>query len=161
MRVCLPLGVGFTGVSSLREKLAIARSRSHMDTCASEAFGDPVGNLLLRFLDNHHVASGLQAKLALSDRAARKFRLSTLDRNAATHHVLMFMLNQRCLDCLGRGQRISETSVYSACLACNATGLVAQLPSHWASLHHSIMRDAQARIGRSLASAASRYYEPV
>jgi hypothetical protein len=128
----------------VREKLAIARSRSHMDTCASEAFGDPVGNLLLRFLDN--------------DKAARKFRLSTLDRNAAAHHVLMFMLNQKCNDCFGRGQRISESNVYSACLACNATGLANDPPSHWVSLHHSIMRDAQARIGRNLSSAARQYY---
>jgi DnaJ-class molecular chaperone len=132
-----------------------------MDTCASEAFGDPVGNLLLRFLDNHHAASGRQAKRALSDKAARKFRLSTLDRNAATHHVLMFMFNQKCNDCFGRGQRISESNVYSACLACNATGLANDPPSHWVSLHHSIMRDAQARIGQSLRVAAAQYYEQV
>jgi hypothetical protein len=124
-----------------------------MDTVAMGAFGDQIGGLLLRWLDNDDIQARLQAKSALATNAARRIKTPILRCNAAAHHVLEYLKHQRCSGCGGRKQKISLTGVYEACLQCNATGLTGHPPLHWGKLPHSILRDAQARMGSYLAAA--------
>jgi hypothetical protein len=142
-----------------REFIAKARAHSRMDDCAMTAFGDHVGSLLIWWIDLGDKQARRQAKWILSGDAAQRNRVSILISNSSTHNVLDFMREQRCLGCHGRQMRISDSGVYTACLDCNATGLLRDPPTHWGKVHHSVLRDCQAHIGRLLGHVANERRE--
>lgn len=143
----------------MRERLASGRARSDMLLAGAEAFGDPLGALLCRGLDNSDRPSLARAKWVLAGNATKRENVGIPQATQAAHHVIVRLNNQRCEACDGRRMQVSATGVYSACLACNATGLVGVDPGWWKRLHQSILIEALAAVGRHLARTRAQMYE--
>ena len=140
------------GQRAMREKLAVARSRSNMEVCASSAFGDPLGNLLLRGIDNQDGSTLRRAKFVLSGNLVRRAHLPMIRANLIVSDALAYLINQRCPTC--EGQRyIHVDATVRACAACAATGLLGALPVYWGKYHRLVLFDAQGAMGRALETA--------
>lgn len=133
----------------MRERLAIARSRSHMDTCALESKADMLGVLLLRGIDNQDLDCLRRAKWILARNLTKRYHVSILRSGSMVWRVLLFLHDQRCPICEGRKFIRQETSV-RACLTCEGSGLVGSLPLAWRKHHHLVLHESQAAMGRAL-----------
>jgi hypothetical protein len=121
-----------------------------MESAGAEAFGDPVGALLLRGIDNDHLPSLLRAKGVLGSDAAARERISILKANKAAHAVVYHLRDQRCPKCKGNRYERTDLGAQKACIACNASGFMVLGKDHWTHLHYQVLSDALARIGRHL-----------
>ena len=137
------------GEIRLREKLAVARSRSNMEVCAAAAFGDPLGNLLLRGIDNQDGSTLRRAKFVLSGNLVRRAHLHIIRANPIVSEVLAYFIDQRCPTCEGQRYVRVEATV-RACHACAATGLLGAVPVTWGKYHRLVLFYAQGAIGRTL-----------
>ena len=135
----------------MRERLAVARSRSDYSTVAAAAFGDPLGNLLLRGLDNDDLDCLLRAKKMLADMLCRRNAILITRANAMAVTVLRYLKDSRCPHCEGR-QFIRQESIVRACGACDGRGLVG-MPLDWNKTQLRVLCHAQSAIGRALATA--------
>lgn len=145
------IGLRSTGFS-LRERLAVARANSRFDVCAASAFGDPLGNLLLRGLDNGDLESLLSANRLLVE--LMRGPIGHTRANAMAASVLRYMLDSRCDACSGR-QFIRQGAAVKACSACNGMGHVGT-PPQWHRTQLRVLWHAQAAIGRALSEARAR-----
>ena len=137
----------------MRERLAVARSTGHdMETCAAAAFGDMLGNLLLRGIDNRDGVSMRRAKFALARHLSKHSHISILISARTVRDVLVHLSDQRCGFCAGQ-QFIRQESSVRACPTCEGSGLAGQLPVHWRKYHLLVLRVAQGAMGRALAQA--------
>lgn len=137
----------------MRERLAVARSTgSDMETCAASAFGDPLGNLLLRGIDNRDSLSLRRAKFVLARHLTTHSHMSIIMAARTAREVLVHLADQRCGFCQGQ-QFIRQESSVRACPTCQGSGLAGQLPVHWRKYHLLVLRVAQAAMGRALAQA--------
>lgn len=136
----------------MREKLATARARSNMETCAASAWGDPLGNLLLRGIDNGDGSSLRRAKFALARELARINQVNILIASRTVHDVLIYLADQRCPGCYGQ-QFIRQESSIRACPTCEGTGLAGMVPANWREKHFIVLRMAQSSMGRTLSRA--------
>lgn len=66
--------------------------------------------------------------------------------------VLVHLIDQRCMFCMGQ-QFIRQESSVRACPTCDGSGLAGQLPVHWRKYHLLVLRVAQGAMGRALAQA--------
>lgn len=123
-----------------------------METCASAAFGDPLGNLLLRGIDNQDGDCLRRAKWVLSRSLTNRAHMGILVANKTAQDVLSYLIDQRCHTCCGRQFVRLDTSV-RACPTCSGSGLVGALPVYWRKYHQLVLHEAQASIGRALAQA--------
>lgn len=141
----------------MRERLASGRARSDMLLAGAEAFGDPLGALLCRGLDNGHWPSLKKAQTVL----ARNVVSRRCDGQAsrAAQYVLLRLADQRCNGCKGLKHVVSESGVYTACLPCNATGITGDRPHWWSKIHQLILIDALTAIGRHLARTRAQVVE--
>jgi hypothetical protein len=133
----------------MRERLAVARSQSRFDVCAGSAWADPLGNLLLRGLDNDDGDCLRRAKRVLADIMCRRSGVGITQANAMVVEVLRYLKDQRCGVCEGR-QFIRQDASVRACLGCNGRGLQAFPPVAWRRAQLQIMYQAQAAMGRAL-----------
>ena len=143
----------------MRERLAVARGNgSDMETCAASAFGDALGNLLLRGIDNNDGSSLRRAKFILSGNLTRHSHITILVASRTVRDVLVYLIDQRCTFCEGQQFIRQETSV-RACPTCDGAGVVGALPVYWRKYHRVVLHDARGAMGRALASAreAARY----
>ena len=137
----------------MRERLAVARASGHdMETCASAAFGNLLGNLLLRFLDNRDGSAMRRAKYTLSNYLTRHSHLSILVSNHIVTDVLVYLDDQRCQFCFGK-QFIRQESSVRACPTCNGSGYVGALPVYWRKYHQLVLHDAQGSMRAALKTA--------
>ena len=137
----------------MRERLAVARSTGKdMETCAAAAFGDPLGNLLLRGIDNRDGVSMRRAKWVLARHLSKHSHISILISSRTVREVLVHLADQRCMFCMGQ-QFIRQESSVRACPTCNGSGLAGQLPVHWRKYHLLVLRVAQGAMGRALKTA--------
>lgn len=143
----------------MRERLAVARSRSKFLVCAAAANGEALGNLILRGIDNGDGDALRRAKWALSLGISRRYSLGILKGNQIAADVLRYLHDQRCTVCMGRMEYADERGVHSACLACNGTGYLGYLPNSWRKYHLVMLTDAQKRMGKALASAREAVQE--
>ena len=136
----------------MRERLAIARSRSNYAVCIVEARSDVVGVWLMRYIDNQDVLSGRYAAKRLASVAARQCGVDPRLARRDVRAVMRYLWDSRCLPCGGRRYVIhSESGVSRSCQACDATGYSGAF--NGTPLAQSILIDAKTRIGRALASA--------
>ena len=138
----------------MRERLAVARSRSIYTTVAAAAFGDHFGNLLLRGLDNDDLICMLRAKRVISDMLCRRNAIGITRANAMAVAVLRFMKDSRCQECEGR-QFIRQEAAVKACGACNGRGVVG-IPPLWHKTQLKALWHAQSSMGRALAATRAR-----
>ena len=137
----------------MRERLAVARSAGRdMDTCAAAAFGNSLGNLLLRGIDNRDLLSLRRAKFTLARHLSQHGHMSIIPAARIARDVLTYLADERCLFCLGQ-QFIRQESSVRACPTCEGSGLAGQLPMHWQKYHLLVLRVAQASMGKALAQA--------
>lgn len=137
----------------MRERLAVARASGHdMETCATAAFGDLLGNLLLRFIDNRDGLAGRHAKWVLARHLSKHSHISILISARTVREVLVHLIDQRCMFCMGQ-QFIRQESSVRACPTCQGSGLAGQLPVHWRKYHLLVLRVAQGAMGRALKTA--------
>lgn len=135
----------------MRERLAVARSRSNYSTVAAAAFGDHFGNLLLRGLDNDDLICLLRAKRVISDMLSRRNAIGITRANAMAVAVLRYLKDSRCQECEGR-QFIRQEAAVKACGACNGKGMVGT-PLGWHKTQLKALWHAQSAIGRALSQA--------
>lgn len=138
----------------MRERLAVARSRSIYSTVAAAAFADPLGNLLLRAIDNDDVDCLIQAMEALSDLLSRRNAVGVTRANAMAVAVLRYLKDSRCPECEGR-QFIRQDAAVRACGACNGRGVVGT-PPHWHKTQLKALHHAQASMGRALVATRAQ-----
>lgn len=135
----------------MRERLAVARSKSYMDTCALEAKSNVLGVFLLRGIDNKDAKSLKQAKWSLAlilsgrhfmpvDRAVRFVRV-----------VLAHLVDSRCKTCAGQLFLYNQTSV-KVCGTCDGTGL-ADTVADWNKHHRLVYAEANQAIALALRTA--------
>lgn len=136
----------------MRERLAIARSRSNYLLCGAEAWADSLGVLILRGLDNGDGDALRRAKWVIGRYLAGRYRLPFTKALAATQQVLQYLHDSRCKACEGRQFVRQETSV-RACLACNGAGVCGVAPAAWGKPHLSALTAARGAIGRALKTA--------
>ena len=85
----------------MREKLAIARAKSRMDICASEAFCDVLGVALLRAIDNGDGGSLRQSQALLLVKLRRRSYMARGKAISIVRAVLLHLHDQRCPACAG------------------------------------------------------------
>ena len=123
-----------------------------METCAAAAFGDFLGNLLLRGIDNRDGLSMRRAKFVLARHLSKHSHISILISARTVRDVLVHLADQRCGYCAGQ-QFIRQESSVRACPTCEGSGLAGRLPVHWRKYHLLVLRVAQGAMGRALAQA--------
>jgi hypothetical protein len=137
----------------MRERLAVARARSHMDVCASESWADPLGVSLLRGIDNDDPQSLSHAQFLLSRGLVGKYRITRRTAQRIASQVIVTLADQRCVICEGRKLIVNAFGVYNACHTCRATGLTGHKPTFWSALHERGLRQAMAAMGAALVTA--------
>ena len=136
----------------MRERLAIARSRSNYAVCIAEARSDAVGVWLMRYIDNQDASAGRNAARRLASVAARQCGVDPRLARRDVRTVLRYLLDSRCMPCGGRRYVINvESGVSRSCQSCDATGYAGAF--NGTPLAQSILIDAKTRIGRALATA--------
>ena len=136
----------------MRERLAIARSRSNYAVCIAEARSDAVGIWLLRFIDNQDASAGRNAARRLASVAARQCGVDPRLARRDVRAVMRYLWDSRCLPCGGRRYVIHvESGVSRRCQSCDSTGYAGAFTG--TPLAQSILIDAKTRIGRALATA--------
>lgn len=123
-----------------------------METCAAAAFGDFLGNLLLRYIDNRDGLAGRRAKWVLARHLSKHSHISILISARTVRDVLVHLIDQRCMFCMGQ-QFIRQESSVRACPTCEGSGLAGQLPVHWRKYHLLVLRVAQSAMGQALKTA--------
>jgi hypothetical protein len=136
----------------MRERLAIARERSNFEVCAMTAFGDELGNLLLRGIDNFDSSSLRRAKFVLASNLSQHSRMHITRANRMVRDVLIYLIDQRCPTCSGQQFIRQDTSV-RACPSCAGAGLVGSPPMHWRKYHRLVLAEAQGSMGRAIKTA--------
>ncbi len=136
----------------MRERLAVARSRSNYDVLGAEAFADSLGVLLLRGIDNGDGTALRRARWVLARNLARHHHLSILIASKTARDVLVYLIDQRCQLCQGQ-QFIRQESSVRACPTCAGAGVVGALPVYWRKYHRVVLHDAQGAMGRALRTA--------
>jgi hypothetical protein len=134
----------------MREFLATARARSNMLAAGAEAFGNRLGALYLRGIDNGHAESLRLAKAQSARDAARTYKLPILQANKAAHAVVMNLCDQRCPQCKGQRYELTAFGAAKACSICNASGFMMLGKDHWTELHYQVLNAALAAIGAHL-----------
>ena len=137
----------------MRERLAVARASGHdMETCAAAAFGDILGNLLLRGIDNRDGLSMRRAKFVLARHLSKHSHMAIIMAARTVREVLVHLADQRCGFCAGH-QFIRQESSVRACPTCEGSGLAGRLPVHWRKYHMLVLRVAQGAMGRAASQA--------
>ncbi len=129
-----------------------------METCAAAAFANPLGNLLLRGIDNRDALSLRRAKFVLARHLSKHLHMSIIMAARTVREVLVHLIDQRCMFCMGQ-QFIRQESSVRACPTCQGSGLAGQLPVHWRKCHLLVLRVAQGAMGRALAQARAAIQE--
>ena len=136
----------------MREKLAIARAKSRMDICASEAFADPLGLALLRAIDNGDGGCLRQSQALLLAKLRRRHCVAYGRAIVVVRQVLIYLHDQRCRLCAGHRYMLEETHV-RLCHECGGTGFANGYPPKWGRAHQSVLADSLEAMGRALHQA--------
>lgn len=138
----------------MRKRLAVARSMGNHDSdylvCAASAFGDALGGLTLRAIDNGDRTALLRVKSVYAREAASRCHIPYLVAAKAAHRVLSYLQNSLCEVCNGHGNLSHENGVVRACSACNASGFATSKPGDWGKIHEDIFSAALMAISANL-----------
>lgn len=86
----------------MRERLAVARGKSNITVCATEANSDALGVLLLRAIDNSDTQARRQAKWMLARSLAPRGNMVFTRSERYARDVLVFLADPQCRTCQGQ-----------------------------------------------------------
>ena len=138
----------------MRERLAIARSKSFMDTCALEAKSDVLGVFLLRGIDNKDAKAFTQAKWSLALILSRRASMPVSRAARFVRVVLAHLADSRCKTCAGQLFLYNQASV-KVCQSCEGTGQ-AEVSTSWTKYHRLVFAEANQAMVRALKQAKAQ-----
>lgn len=136
----------------MRERLAIARSKSNMNIYAMEAKADALGVLLLRGIDNKDARSLTQAKFRLALILSMRASMPVGRAARFVRVVLSHLADSRCITCGGQLFLYNQTSV-KVCGTCKGTGQ-ADAVSTWNKNHRIVFAEANQAMNRAIRMAS-------